>query len=119
MTKLRHLLPVVVSDRLTCLNRHRCQVAPEENEFLTIYYFFERVRTMKDRYLTPQEVAELLSISYDTALNLIKYSGLEAVQIGRQYRVLESKLNEFLYPPKVAKQPLRQRPIYQIVEERK
>ena len=94
-------------------------MAPEENEFVTIYYFFERARTMKDRYLTPQEVAELLSISYDTALNLIKYSGLEAVQIGRQYRVLESKLNAFLYPPKVAKQPLRQRPIYQIVEERK
>jgi excisionase family DNA binding protein len=94
-------------------------VALAETRFLFIYYFFERVGTMKDRYLTPQEVAELLSISYDTALNLIKYSDLEAVQIGRQYRVLESKLNAFLYPPKVAKQPLRQRPIYQIVEERK
>ena len=73
---------------------------------------------MKDHYLTPQEVAELLKISYDKALDFIKYSGVEYVLIGRQYRVLESKLNAVLYPPKIVKQPLRRRPIYQIVERK-
>lgn len=73
---------------------------------------------MKDNYLTPQEVAEMLKISYDKALEWIKYSGVEYVLIGRQYRVLESKLNAFLYPPKIVKQPLRRRPIYQIIERK-
>ena len=74
---------------------------------------------MQDRYLTVTEVAEMLRISYDKALELMKYSGMESVKIGRQYRVLESKLNAYLYPPKTVKQKLRTRPIYQIVEERK
>lgn len=73
---------------------------------------------MQDRYLTVAEVAEMLRISYDKALELMKYSGMESVKIGRQYRILESKLNAYLYPPKVVKQKLRTRPIYQIVEER-
>ena len=57
-------------------------------------------------------------VEYDKALEFVKYSGIEYVQIGRQYRVLESKLNAFLYPPKKVKQPLRRRPIYQIVERK-
>ena len=73
---------------------------------------------MKDNYLTPQDVANFLKISYDKALELIKYSGVEYVQIGRQYRVLESKLNAFLYPPQKVRQPLRRRPIYQIIERK-
>ena len=73
---------------------------------------------MKDNYLTPQDVAKFLKISYDKALELIKYSGVEYVQIGRQYRVLESKLNAFLYPPQKVRQPLRRRPIYQIIERK-
>lgn len=70
---------------------------------------------MKDRYLTVSEVAEILRISYDTALHFVKYN-VESVVIGRQYRVLESKLNEVLYPPKSVKRKLYGRPIYQIVE---
>lgn len=71
---------------------------------------------MNDRYMTVTEVADYLRVSYDTALNLMKYSDMECIQIGRQYRVLESKLNEFLYPPKVAKKKMCHRPIYQIIE---
>ena len=71
---------------------------------------------MTDRYMTPAEVAEMLKISYDKALELIKYSGVEYVQVGRQYRVLESKLNAILYPKKTEKKQLRRRPIYQIIE---
>lgn len=46
--------------------------------------------------LTPQEVADILKISYDKTLDFIKYSGIEYVQIGRQYRIEESKLTAFL-----------------------
>lgn len=73
---------------------------------------------MNDKYMTVSEVAEMLKISYDKALEFIKYSGVEYVQIGRQYRVLESKLNAFLYPQKTVRQPLRRRPIYQIIERK-
>ena len=73
---------------------------------------------MKDNYLTVSEIAEMLKISYDKALEYIKTSGIEYVKIGRQYRVMESKLNEALYPPKVVKQKLSRRPIYQITERK-
>ena len=73
---------------------------------------------MTDRYLTPAEVADMLRISYDKALELMKYSDMECVKIGRQYRVQESKLYAFLYPPKQVKQKLRTRPVYQIIERK-
>lgn len=73
---------------------------------------------MKDRYLTIKEVAEMLRISYDNALNYIKTCGVEYVEVGRQYRVSENKLNAFLYPKKPVKQKIGHRPIYQIVERR-
>ena len=73
---------------------------------------------MIDTYFTVGEIAEMLKISYDKALDFVKYSGVEYVLIGRQYRVLESKLNAFLYPPKKVKQPLRRRPVYQIIERK-
>lgn len=47
-------------------------------------------------YLTPREIADLLKISYDQALSFIKYSSVDYIQIGRQYRVDESKLRAFL-----------------------
>ena len=48
------------------------------------------------KMLTPAEVAERLNISYDTALTMIKYSGIPYVKIGRQYRVSEDVLNDLL-----------------------
>ena len=47
-------------------------------------------------YITPREVADLLQISYENALNLIKYSGVKHVKIGRQYRVDKTTLLTFL-----------------------
>ena len=70
---------------------------------------------MKDTYLTVREIAELLKISYDSALEVVKYSGIEYVQIGRQYRVLESTLYQFLNP-KQAKNNSKQRNTFQIIE---
>lgn len=48
------------------------------------------------KLLTPKDVAEILQVSYDSALAFIKYSGLDFLQIGRQYRVSEDKLRAFL-----------------------
>lgn len=46
--------------------------------------------------LTPKEVAKILKISYEAALAFIKYSGIDHIQIGRQYRVSKDKLAAFL-----------------------
>ena len=73
---------------------------------------------MPPTYLTATEIADMLKISYDKALDFVKHSGVEYVKVGRQYRVLESKLNAYLYPPKPVKQKLSKRPIYQITERK-
>ena len=70
---------------------------------------------MKERYLTIREVADMLKVSYDTALHFVKHN-VEYVNVGRQYRVSEKKLNEVLYPPKVVSKKINHRPIYQIIE---
>ena len=49
---------------------------------------------MNEEYLTVYDVARILKVSYDKALELIKYSGMEYVKIGRQYRVSPQKLND-------------------------
>ena len=46
--------------------------------------------------LTPREVADVLKISYHKALEFIRYSGIDYVKIGSQYRVSAEKLNAFL-----------------------
>lgn len=46
--------------------------------------------------LTPREVAEILKVSYETALNFIHYSGIDYIKICRQYRVSHEKLKVFL-----------------------
>ena len=48
------------------------------------------------KLLTPTEVAQVLQVSYETALAFIKYSGVDFVRVGRQYRVSEEKLSAFL-----------------------
>lgn len=46
--------------------------------------------------LTPKEVAKILKISYESALGFIKYSGIDYIKVGNQYRVSAEKLNAFL-----------------------
>ena len=46
--------------------------------------------------LTARDIAKILHVSYETALAFIRYSGIEYIQIGRQYRVAASKLEAFL-----------------------
>ena len=47
-------------------------------------------------FYTPQEIADILSISYEQALAFIKYSGIVYVRIGRLYRVNKDVLRKFL-----------------------
>ncbi len=53
-------------------------------------------RKRKMEMLTAKELAEILHISYDTALNMIKYSGLPYVKIGRQYRVSKAVIDDLI-----------------------
>ena len=46
--------------------------------------------------LTPREVAEILKISYESALAFIKYSGIDHHVISGRYRVSAEKLQAFL-----------------------
>jgi excisionase family DNA binding protein len=46
--------------------------------------------------LTPHDVADILKVSYETALAFIKYSGIDYIKVGRQYRVSKDKLTAFL-----------------------
>lgn len=46
--------------------------------------------------LTPVEVAEIMKISYESALAFIRYSGIDYIKIGRQYRVSQKVLTAFL-----------------------
>ena len=46
--------------------------------------------------LTPREVADILKISYENVLGLIKYGGLRAVKLGHQYRVSAKDLVDFI-----------------------
>lgn len=48
------------------------------------------------KMLSPADVAERLNVSYDTALQMIKYSGIPYVKIGRQYRVSENVINDMI-----------------------
>lgn len=47
-------------------------------------------------FLTPKEVARLLKISYVRALDFIKYSGVQYVKIGNQYRVNRVVFDKFI-----------------------
>lgn len=46
--------------------------------------------------LTPYEIAEIMKISYHKALDFIKYSGIDYVKIGSQYRVSAEKFYAFV-----------------------
>jgi excisionase family DNA binding protein len=49
-----------------------------------------------ERYLTLPEVAEKLKVSRRTVYRWIKAGDLDAYQFGREYRITESDLKEFL-----------------------
>ena len=46
--------------------------------------------------LTAADISKILKISYHNALDFIKYSGIDYIKIGNQYRVSEDKFRAFL-----------------------
>lgn len=48
------------------------------------------------KMLTARDVADVLQVSYESALAFIRYSGIDYLKVGRQYRVSEAKLAAFL-----------------------
>lgn len=50
----------------------------------------------KIEMLTPHQIADILQISYDSALAFVRYSGIDYIKIGRQYRVSCDKFEEFI-----------------------
>ena len=46
-------------------------------------------------FYTVQEIAEILKISYERALDVVKYSGVAYIKVGRQYRVSQRAFNKF------------------------
>ena len=46
--------------------------------------------------LTPQEIADILKISYHKALDFVRYSGIDYIKIGNQYRVSAEKFRAFV-----------------------
>ena len=52
--------------------------------------------TTPTKMLTPSDIAKILNVSYDTALNFVKYSGIPYIKIGHQYRVNEAALEAVL-----------------------
>lgn len=73
---------------------------------------------MKEIYYTTYEVAEMLKISYETSLELMKNPNSGGVKVGRQYRISKTKLEDFLYKKEPKKQKFRTRPIY-VIEDRR
>lgn len=48
------------------------------------------------KILCPEEVAEILHLSRSTVYKLLRQQEIPAVQIQRQYRILESELEKWL-----------------------
>lgn len=48
------------------------------------------------KMLTPHDIADLMQVSYETALTFIKTSGIAYIQVGRQYRVSERAYETFV-----------------------
>ena len=48
------------------------------------------------KMLTPHEIAGILQVSYPTALEFIKHSGIDYIKIGNQYRISEGKFYKFI-----------------------
>lgn len=46
--------------------------------------------------LTPHEIAKILKLSYHKTLDFIKFSGIDYVKIGNQYRVSAEKFYAFI-----------------------
>lgn len=49
-----------------------------------------------NNFYTVEQVAELLQVHWQTVLNYIKSGRLEALQLGKGYRISQDALNKFI-----------------------
>jgi excisionase family DNA binding protein len=49
-----------------------------------------------EKYYTVQQIASLLQVHWQSVLNYIKRGELEAIQLGRGYRISEKALQDFI-----------------------
>lgn len=49
-----------------------------------------------DKYYTVQEVSSLLQVHWQSVLNYIKAGQLEAVKLGKGYRISQTALDSFI-----------------------
>jgi len=76
-----------------------------------------------ERYLTSEQVADLLQVHPFTVLKYLKSGVLEGVKIGRMYRIKESDVEKFLgsisTKPKVREEvPKKEQEVIQKKEEK-
>jgi len=50
----------------------------------------------KEKYYTIEEVAEMLRVAYMTVYRWIKAGKLDAIKAGKQYRISEKCVNDFI-----------------------
>lgn len=62
---------------------------------------------MMDKVYTPQQVAEILSITERTVLLWLREGNLKGVKVGKYWRVLEKDLEEFLEQNRAGQSPYR------------
>lgn len=55
-----------------------------------------------NKFFTVEQVAELLQVHWQTVLNYIKSGKLDAVRLGKGYRIPEEAINKFVKKNKVA-----------------
>lgn len=56
-------------------------------------------------FYTPKDISTILDISYQNALEFIKYSGITYLKIGRQYRVNTDIFNKYIKNTNIVKRP--------------
>jgi excisionase family DNA binding protein len=68
-----------------------------------------QLETLKDEFLSLEEVCDLLEVKQESLLNEIKKKNLAARKIGKKIIIQAKKLNEFLRKSNVGKPQIRTR----------
>lgn len=63
---------------------------------------YERGAAYLDKVYTPQQAAEVLSISEKTLMNWLRAGKIKGVKVGRLWRIMEQDLEEFLRQNRVS-----------------
>lgn len=59
--------------------------------------------------LTPEQVAEILQVHVLTIYGYIRKGKLDAVRLGRNYRIIPEELTRFIESNRIINQPMKER----------